>query len=185
MENLNLIIFFLDVSVLYILLLGAVWSIAFSSKRIWPPPKKQSWQYILTWVCFYLVFLLNALLIVWDWNSWIINDPIRLLIGIPVTIVGALLVTWGISTLGSRNTSGLQDKFVNSGPYCFTRNPQYLGDIIMFVGLSIIANSLFLWITHALLILVFLITPFSEEVWLEKRYGDEYLNYKNTTPRFL
>ncbi|MBT3313407.1 MAG: DUF1295 domain-containing protein [Anaerolineae bacterium] len=185
MENLNLIIFFLDVSVLYILLLGAVWSIAFSSKRIWPPPKKQSWQYILTWVCFYLVFLLNALLIVWDWNSWIINDPIRLLIGIPVTIVGALLVTWGISTLGSRNTSGLQDKFVDSGPYRYTRNPQYLGDSIMFIGLSITANSLFLWITHGLLILVFLIAPFAEEIWLEKRYGDEYLNYKNNTSRFF
>ena len=185
MENLNLIIFFLDVSVLYILLLGAVWSIAFSSKRILPPPKKQSWQYILTWVCFYLVFLLNALLIVWDWNSWIINDPIRLLIGIPVTIVGALLVTWGISTLGSRNTSGLQDKFVDSGPYRYTRNPQYLGDSIMFIGLSITANSLFLWITHGLLILVFLIAPFAEEIWLEKRYGDEYLNYKNNTSRFF
>ena len=185
MENLNLIIFFLDVSVLYILLLGAVWSIAFSSKRIWPPPKKQSWQYILTWVCFYLVFLLNALLIVWDWNSWIINDPIRLLIGIPVTIVGALLVTWGISTLGSRNTSGLQDKFVDSGPYRYTRNPQYLGDSIMFIGLSITANSLFLWITHGLLILVFLIAPFAEEIWLEKRDGDEYLNYKNNTSRFF
>jgi protein-S-isoprenylcysteine O-methyltransferase Ste14 len=55
----------------------------------------------------------------------------------------------------------------------------------MFVGLSIVANSSYLWITHGMLILVFLITPFAEEVWLEDQYGDEYQNYKNNTSRFL
>jgi protein-S-isoprenylcysteine O-methyltransferase Ste14 len=185
MKNVSLIVFVLDSAILYLLIFGAIFSVAYPNRRVWPPPKKLSWQYKLTWVCFYLVFLLNALLIIFDWNSGFMVDISRLVIGIPVTLVGALLVTWGFSTLGSRNTSGLQDKFVNTGPYRFTRNPQYLGDIIMFVGLSIVANSSYLWITHGLLILVFLITPFTEEVWLEDQYGDEYQNYKNNTSRFL
>jgi len=36
-----------------------------------------------------------------------------------------------------------------------------------------------------LLILIFLITPVVEEVWLEEQYGEDYLKYKQTTPRFL
>lgn len=185
MKNLNLIIFVLDSAILYLLIFGAIFSVAYPNRRVWPPPQKLSWQYKLTWVCFYIVFLLNALLIIFDWNSGLMVDNTRLIIGIPVTLVGASLVTWGFSTLGSRNTSGLKDKFVVTGPYRFTRNPQYLGDIIMFVGLSIVANSSYLWSTHGMLILVFLITPFAEEEWLEDQYGVEYLNYKNGTSRFL
>ena len=61
------------------------------------------------------------------------------------------------------NTSGLKSGFVSSGPYRFTRNPQYVGDIILFVGVSITANSrCSFWITHALLILAFVIAPVAE-----------------------
>jgi protein-S-isoprenylcysteine O-methyltransferase Ste14 len=27
--------------------------------------------------------------------------------------------------------------------------------------------------------------PFSEEIWLEEKYGNQYLEYKNKTSRFL
>jgi protein-S-isoprenylcysteine O-methyltransferase Ste14 len=99
--------------------------------------------------------------------------------------MGALLVVWGITTLRMQNTSGLKDRFVASGPYAFTRNPQYLGDMILFVGLSLIANSLYLWITHALTIMVFAVVPLTEELWLEEQYGEEYVQYKRGTSRFL
>ena len=95
-----------------------------------------------------------------------------------------LLAVWGMVTLGGMNTSGLKGGFVSSGPYRFNRNPQYLGDIILFVGVSIIANSLLLWITHALLILVFAIAPLTEERWLEDQYGQSYREYRRDIPRF-
>jgi protein-S-isoprenylcysteine O-methyltransferase Ste14 len=179
------IIFVIDVILLNLLLLGGVWSVALPKKRVWPPPGKESWQHRLTWACFYLVFLANALLLVLDWDSWIIKDISRLNLGIPLALVGALLVSWGISTPGTRNTSGLRDGFVQDEPYRFMRNPQYLGDMLLFIGLSIIANSWLLWIAHGLLILVSLFTPLAEEVWLEEQYGDAYLEYKQRTPRFL
>lgn len=179
------IIFIVDVVILYILLSGTVWSVAFPKKRIWPPPKKESWQHRLVWTCFCLVFLSNALLFVFDWNSWILFDPTRFIIGTPLIIIGTLLLLWGINTLGVQNTSGLRDGLVQEGPHRFTRNPQYLGDMLLFIGLSLIANSLLLWITHGLLILVFLITPLAEEIWLEDQYGEAYQDYKQRTARFL
>ena len=60
-----------------------------------------------------------------------------------------------------------------------------MGDIVFFLGLSIIANSQLLWITHVLLALWFIIAPLSEEVWLTEQYGEEYERYRREAPRFL
>ena len=185
MQDITESIFLADVAINYILLLGVVWSIVFPEKRIWPPPKKWSWQYSITWTLFYVAFISNALLVVLDWNTWVIPYEIRYFIGVPVTIVGALLVTWGMTTLGIKNTYGLKNGFVLNGPYRYTRNPQYLGDMILFIGISLISNSLYVAVVHLLLILVFLITPCAEEVWLEKQYGEEYIKYKRNTARFF
>lgn len=185
LKNITLIVFAVDVIILYILLAGIVWSIAFPKKRIWPPPQKKSWQHRLVWTCFYLVFLSNALLFFLDWNSWILFDPTRFILGTPLIVIGVLLLLWGMNTLGVQNTSGVRDGLVQDGPHRFTRNPQYLGDMLLFVGLSLVANSLLLWVTHGLLILVFLITPFVEEIWLEEQYGDDYRSYERMASRFL
>jgi protein-S-isoprenylcysteine O-methyltransferase Ste14 len=178
-------IFLADVAINHILLFGVAWSIVLPEKRIWPPPKKWSWQYSTTWGLFYVAFISNALLVVLDWNTWVIPYEIRFLIGIPITVIGALLVTWGIVTLGIKNTYGLRNGFILSGPYCYTRNPQYLGDMILFIGIGLVSNSLYVAVVHLLMIVVFLFTPFTEEVWLEKQYGEEYRNYKKNTARFF
>ncbi len=178
-------LFLIDVVTLMALLFGAVWSVAYPAKQIWPPPGRRAWQYRLTWACFLLVFALNAALLILDWNSWLFGDDLRLVVGIPLALIGALLVSWGVASLGAGNTSGLKEGFVSAGPYRFTRNPQYLGDMILFVGLSVIANSLYLWIAHLLIIIVFAVVPLAEEMWLEDQYGETYVAYKRGTPRFL
>ncbi len=185
MSNLLDLLFAVDVLTLLFLLLGGVWSLAYPSKRIWPPPGEGSWQHRLTWVCFCAVFLLNAAILVLDWNSWLMTSNVRFLLGAPIAAMGAFLVAWAIATLGTGNTSGLPQGLISAGPYRFTRNPQYLGDMILFVGLSLIANSTYLWIAHALLILVFIIAPLAEEPWLEEQYGQAYVDYKRRTRRFL
>ncbi len=178
-------VFMFDILALFVLLLGATWSVAFPEKRIWPPPSKRSWQHAITWILFYLVFGLNLVLVFIDWNNWVFDNILRLIVGIPLMTLGSMLLAWGIRTLGVRNTSGLPDGFIQEGPYRFTRNPQYLGDIFLFVGLSIVANSLLLWIAHFLLILTFLVTSIAEEDWLRIQYGDDYRTYFSETSRFL
>ncbi len=185
LETLKFVIFSIDLFCLYILLIGVIWSVLSPKRRIWPPPKKASWQYILTWFLFYMVFLLNFVLLLMDWNSWIFTESFRFFIAVPLIILGGMLFSWGIITLGTKNTSGIKDQFITNGPYRYTRNPQYLGDCILFFGIIILSNSLIALITHALLILVFLITPWAEEHWLEKQYGEIYEEYKKVVPRFI
>ena len=185
MPDFTYTLFAVDVVVLLLLLTGTVWSVAFPDRRIWPPPYRFSWQHSLTWVCFFMVVGVNIALLFLDWNSWIFYSDLRFIIGIPVTLLGGLLAVWGLVVLGVMNSSGLKDGFVSSGPYRFTRNPQYLGDIIFLVGVGMIANSPLLWIAHALLILVFVIAPLTEEPWLEDQYGRAYREYRREIPRFL
>ena len=185
LESIKFELFLVDLVCLYILLIGITWSVSFPKRRIWPSPKKASWQYFITWLLFYIIFSLNFILVFVDWNSWIFSNPFRFLIAIPLIILGSLLVSCGISTLGTKNTSGIKKQFITLGPYRYTRNPQYLGDIILFLGITILANSLYVLIIHVLLSFVFIITPWAEESWLEDQYGEIYLEYKKQTPRFL
>ena len=184
-DSLIRFLFTVDLVAVFLLLIGIVWSVVRPSHRIWPPPGRRSWQYVVTWICFFAACGLNACLLFLDWNSWIFAGDLRFILGIPVALLGGLLAFWGVATIGWTNSSGVRDGFSASGPYRFTRNPQYLGDNVLFLGLSIIANSQLLWITHALLALVFIITLLSEEVWLKEQYGEAYERYRRETPRFL
>ena len=167
---------------LYILLL--VWSILAPRHRIWPPGAV-SWKLYLSWTVFYLVVGLAVALMILDWNTWSIPPEIRFGIGVPLAALGLGLVSWGIRTLGLKNTHGVRDRFILDGPYRFTRNPQYLGDIILLAGIILIVNSVLLAVVNLLIILSFILMPLSEEPWLEEQYGEEYLQYKSRTPRFL
>ena len=184
MPDLTCTLFATDVAILVVLLAGVLWSIAVPDKRIWPPPSRRSWQWVLTWTCCVSVYGLNLALLVVDWNAWQFSSPLRMVAGIPAAVLGVLLVIWAIIALGMTNSAGIKDGFVATGPYRFTRNPQYVGNIMFFVGTSIIANSLLLWITHVLLSLVYVLCPITEERWLEDQYGQAYRGYRRTTPRF-
>ena len=178
-------IFIVNTIVISILLATVVWSVIRPDHRVWPPPRRRSWQYLLTWIGWLVACALNVCLLFLDWNSWIFGGDLRFLLGIPLALMGGLLAFWGIVTIGWTNSKGVRDGFRPSGPYRFTRNPQYVGDTVLFVGLSIVANSQLLWITHALLTLWFIIAPLSEEVWLKEQYGEEYGRYRREAPRFL
>ena len=149
------------------------------------PDSTNSVSDVLTWAGFYAVCGINLLLLLMHWNSWVFQSPLRFVVGIPLASLGGMLAVWGMVTVGWKNTSGLKGGFVSDGPYRFTRNPQYVGDIVFFIGVGVIANSVFLWIAHLLLALVFVVAPLTEEPWLEEQYGDAYREYRRQVPRFL
>ena len=181
----NNTIFYLNLLVHYIIFGLVLWSIFFSSKRIWPPPSKQSWQYKIYWYLFYIGVVLDIVLVVQEFNIWIVPNEIRYFIGIPLIAIGTFVVSYGIYTLGIKNTYGLENGFTTQTPYKYTRNPQYLGDIVLLIGLILFVNSLNLTVLFLLTIIIFIIMPFSEEIWLEEKYGNQYIEYKNKTSRFI
>ncbi len=73
-----------------------------------------------------------------------------------------------------------------SGPYRFTRNPIYLGMTIIFTGIAIAADSI--WVL-ALLVPVLVIMNIGvimrEERYLEGKFGEDYRQYKASVRRWL
>jgi protein-S-isoprenylcysteine O-methyltransferase Ste14 len=78
-----------------------------------------------------------------------------------------------------------KEKVITKGLYRFTRNPTYLGIILMQIGLGIACSSwLYLLLTVALIILLNANLS-AEERYCLYRYEDDYQKYKNRTPRWI
>lgn len=168
-----------------IILVMLCWSIAFPSKRIWPPASWRSVGFWVIWgsVIFIFTGLISLSLI--TFNTWIIPSSIRWFLGLPITGIGVLFTAWALATLGTQNSLGIQAGFIVKGPYKFCRNPQYLGDIFILLGGGLFINSELLTTPALLACLCFWLAPFSEEIWLKERYGAAYETYCKTISRFF
>ena len=69
-----------------------------------------------------------------------------LLVGFLIAVLGEMMRLWGVSWAGSetRTTGGVGGTYlVISGPFAHVRNPLYVGNILMYLGLGIMSMSLF------------------------------------------
>ena len=76
-------------------------------------------------------------------------------------------------------------ELVTSGIYRYSRNPYFLSYSILIFGFILIFPSVFLIIPYLVLIALMHMLVLAEEKYLEKTHGQEYLNYKNKTGRYL
>lgn len=75
---------------------------------------------------------------------------------------------------------------VTDGPFGYTRNPIYVALTLLYVGIALTINSL--WVL-VLIIPVIIVMQFGviarEERYLERKFGDEYVRYKARVRRWL
>ena len=77
-------------------------------------------------------------------------------------------------------------EIVTSGVFQRSRNPIYLGMLLLYTGIAILANSLWILILvlpFAIILQKGVIEP--EEAYLEQKFGDEYLRYKARVRRWI
>jgi protein-S-isoprenylcysteine O-methyltransferase Ste14 len=171
------------IELIYILLF--VQTIRRPDFRFWPPPSHRSWQFFTAWLLASLVvvgFLFVGLL---DFNSFILHTWLRFPFGIFLHLVGAVIGSWSFARFGLRAVIGLGDELVIQGPYQYSRNPQYLADILHIIGFMILTNSWMVCIIGILGVILNILAPFTEEPWLEEKFGDAYMDYKKSVPRFV
>ncbi|MHA2080659.1 MAG: methyltransferase family protein [Candidatus Thorarchaeota archaeon] len=75
--------------------------------------------------------------------------------------------------------------FIDTGPYQYTRNLQYLVLILFYISVILITSSYFALLSGTLLILMYAITPLSEEPWLVDQFGEVYRECCIRIPRFF
>jgi len=153
--------------------------------RIWPPPERRSWQYAYTWMLTIVSMLGTMVLGILDWDSFVFGHWVRFVVGGVLFCLGLAFALWGIRSLGVHATQGLEGQFVTTGAYTYSRNPQYVGDILCFAGYAVVCNSRLAFVTSLLGIAWFILTPFTEEPWLRERFGGPYDEYAARVPRLV
>jgi protein-S-isoprenylcysteine O-methyltransferase Ste14 len=160
-------------------------SIVYPGWRIWPPPHQGSrWGYLM-WLLFGASAAGVVTLGIIDWRSLALPLWTRWAIGVPLWSSGNLISSWAMLVLGMASTFGGNDGLARRGPYRFSRNPQYLGFAMGLIGWAILTSSR-LTLAAALVGLIPLaLVSFTEEPWLEERYGAAYEEYRRAVPRFI
>jgi protein-S-isoprenylcysteine O-methyltransferase Ste14 len=119
----------------------------------------------------------------------IIPFPYNLL-GLVIVGSGMYLVFQSVRLLISHNTTfeagGNPSSLVTRRPYSYSRNPIYLGFLLIALGTATIFSSLSAFIAPIIFFLVVntIIIPF-EENRLQKNFGIEYERYKGSVRRWL
>ena len=165
--------------------LAIVWSIFKPDKRLWPFSRLTPFKFIIIWGVTCLAFGACIALGVLDWNSLGWPKSVRFGIGIPLITTGHIVVYLGVKTIGLAATSGAKMQLRTDGIYRTSRNPQYLADMSSLIGWGILSASIWAVPLAFGIIIVFALTPFSEEPWLREIYGQAYEDYCKTTPRFF
>jgi protein-S-isoprenylcysteine O-methyltransferase Ste14 len=111
-------------------------------------------------------------------------------VGSAILIGGVVGLTAAIRTVWRAQTPVDPYKpstaIVNDGLFRFTRNPIYVSDTLIYVGLSLVLNAwwafaltpVLVWIMHVGVVV-------REEDYLERKFGDDYLRYKRQVRRWL
>ena len=107
-------------------------------------------------------------------------DLSSLIIGLAVSLPGLMLRTWAAGHLK-------KDKELTiSGPYRYSRNPLYLGNLIIGLGIFIASRSL--WVLGIFIMYFLLFYPLIIQVEAEKMkslFPQEYPEYAKKTPVFF
>ena len=111
--------------------------------------------------------------------------PVQSIIGLALVIIGFIFLLVGQITLWRSYSSTLvireDHQFITNGIYRFTRNPMYLGGIMVVTGLPVYAASLYGFLTSLILTPIILIRIRIEEELLAGEFQAAYQKYKQTT----
>jgi protein-S-isoprenylcysteine O-methyltransferase Ste14 len=163
--------------------------ILLKTKRMYKEGKTLSTSLSMGWwildIAYSLLVISSSLYNLWPLQ---IDETISVISGLVLLIAGVSLTTAGIIEFRSlRKVSGMDiSKLITTGIYSWSRNPQFLGTYLAFLGISLFWRS-----GYALLLTVIAITCCHfyivkvEEPYLKQIFGKEYDGYKLRTPRYI
>ncbi len=141
--------------------------------------------YILITVGFFLSFAIGTTKLgrIYHWNTFFAMGMSLFGIGLMIRIYSILTLrqffTYSVAKLENH-------EIIETGLYKFIRHPGYLGQIIIFLGISIsISNWISILAMMVPITLAYLYRIKVEERFMLEHLGDNYLNYQNRTKRLL
>jgi protein-S-isoprenylcysteine O-methyltransferase Ste14 len=117
-------------------------------------------------------------------------NALALTVGITFIALGFALAIRSVQMFRRAGTNVVPGEpataLVTAGPYRFTRNPIYIGFVLVYFGLSIVLTSMWvLLLLFPVLVMLHRGVVKREEAYLERQFGDAYRAYKARVPRWL
>jgi protein-S-isoprenylcysteine O-methyltransferase Ste14 len=116
------------------------------------------------------------------------------LVSVPIAALAIIFAGW-LSSSAFRTMTRAQTAvdpakpttaIVSDGVFRFSRNPLYLSLTLLYISISLLLNALWaLLLLLPLLVIVQIGVIQREEVYLERKFGDEYLRYKAQVRRWI
>ena len=109
-------------------------------------------------------------------------------LGFLMLLFGELIRIWAVSYAGgeTRTRKVGAPTLCTSGPYSFTRNPLYLGNMFMYIGIAMVAGApniiLMISTVFSFFIIQYTFIVSLEEETLTTLFGEQYINYKKHVP---
>jgi protein-S-isoprenylcysteine O-methyltransferase Ste14 len=143
------------------------------------------WLYGLITLGYVLSFSIGATKIgrIYDWNTFFA-------IGMALVVIGFVIRIHSILTLKQYFTYSVakveNHKIIETGLYKFIRHPGYLGQLIIFIGISTsISNWLSILVMMIPITLGYLYRIKVEERFMTEQLGEDYLNYQKRTKKII
>lgn len=134
--------------------------------------------------------ILASLALEWFVPTSFVHGAFRWILGALIIIAGITLNVGGFITQKRAGTDPIpfnpSTRIVAHGLYRFTRNPMYVGFALWTLGLAVLIDSAWMLLAVPIgLVLIDRIVITREERYLERKFGEEYLNYKRRVRRWI
>src|SRR3989344_4987725 len=134
------------------------------------------------------VFLISFLLNI-KFPIQIVKSEMLLPVGFLLLLLSPALIFWAqksITKFRANEKDPATARIFRFGPYRFTRKPTYFGLARLTLGFSLVMNSLLMLLGTIIafhIVSIFIVKR--EEVLLYKKYGDDYIKYKDDVHTWL
>ncbi|GAA5086234.1 lipid A Kdo2 1-phosphate O-methyltransferase [Chryseobacterium ginsengisoli] len=115
---------------------------------------------------------------------------IAITLGLFITVLGQLIRggTIGLAYIvrGGRDKKVYADGLVTEGIFNHVRNPLYVGNILMLLGVGILANSLiYTFVIMPVFLFIYQCIVLAEENFLKNKFGQDFENYTQKVHRWI
>jgi protein-S-isoprenylcysteine O-methyltransferase Ste14 len=114
------------------------------------------------------------LVIVFAWFSR--PTPLAMVIGVPLSLAGLALRAWAAGCLAKNR------QLATGGPYAYTRNPLYVGTLLVAAGLAVASRSIGLAALFTVVFLLVYLPVIQNEEQHLRQIFPEYAEYAERVP---
>lgn len=110
--------------------------------------------------------------------------------GAVLLVAGIALMSWAAVVMWRHHTTVVPwarvDHLMTGGPFRFTRNPIYVGDLLVYLGATLVAGTVWpLALLPLPLVVMQRLVIAREEAYLRERFGDRYAAFTARVRRWL